>query len=258
MPLTVICPACHARFQVSEKFAGKEGPCPKCKGKIKIPKLEEQVTIHAPTHSEAGAKDAKGRSVLKPISRTETKLSPVAITSIVAAVIGVLIGAFVLRKVYPDGTVPWYVLALAGTIISPAIVYAGYTFLRDDELEPFRGRELWTRVGICAAIYGALWAIYGFVPGQWRSEMWWLYITPPFFAAGAAACFATLDFEFGTGFLHYTFYAILTVTLALITGVELKTATEPTPYSDPLTIPGRGFGVPPPLPPPPPPAAPRR
>src|SRR6476661_3159539 len=30
MAIAVVCPSCHARFQVQDKFAGKEGPCPKC------------------------------------------------------------------------------------------------------------------------------------------------------------------------------------------------------------------------------------
>src|SRR5690242_13692422 len=59
--IAVVCPSCHARFQVSEKFAGKEGPCPKCKQKITVPALGEEVKIHGPEEYE-GAKDAKGHS----------------------------------------------------------------------------------------------------------------------------------------------------------------------------------------------------
>ena len=57
MPIAVVCSSCKARFQVSEKFAGKQGPCPKCKSIITIPKVEEQVQIHAP---EEAAKVATG------------------------------------------------------------------------------------------------------------------------------------------------------------------------------------------------------
>ena len=32
MPIRVTCTGCHARFDVSEKFAGKEGPVPKMQG----------------------------------------------------------------------------------------------------------------------------------------------------------------------------------------------------------------------------------
>ena len=35
MAIDVTCPSCHTRFQVSDKFAGKSGPCPKCKNTIR-------------------------------------------------------------------------------------------------------------------------------------------------------------------------------------------------------------------------------
>ena len=72
MPIHVICPGCHARFKVGDQHAGKTGACPKCKGPIQIPAAGDEVVIHAP-ELEAGAKDAKGRSVLKPIRRKEAK-----------------------------------------------------------------------------------------------------------------------------------------------------------------------------------------
>src|SRR5437773_10569668 len=84
MAIVVVCPTCHARFQVSEKFAGQKGPCPKCKNPINIPKLEDEVKIHAPEEFGAGGKDAKGRPVLKPIERVEAKVNPV-VTVIVLA-----------------------------------------------------------------------------------------------------------------------------------------------------------------------------
>jgi predicted Zn finger-like uncharacterized protein len=76
MPIQVVCPSCHARFSVSEKFAGKKGPCPKCKTVIQVPEATEEIKIHAPEQSEAGAKGTGGRHVLKPIERKETKVQP--------------------------------------------------------------------------------------------------------------------------------------------------------------------------------------
>src|SRR5215475_11062565 len=72
MAIQVICPGCHTRFKVGDQHAGKTGACPKCKGQIQIPAASDEVVIHAP-ELEAGAKDAKGRNVLKPIKRKETK-----------------------------------------------------------------------------------------------------------------------------------------------------------------------------------------
>ena len=48
MAINVICPGCHTRFKVSDKYAGVEGPCPKCKVKIKIPEKSDEVVIHTP------------------------------------------------------------------------------------------------------------------------------------------------------------------------------------------------------------------
>ena len=80
MPISVVCSGCQARFNVSEKFAGKQGPCPKCKKVITIPDAPaEEVTIHAPEAYAHGGKDSKGRPTLKPIARVKTKLSPVLI-----------------------------------------------------------------------------------------------------------------------------------------------------------------------------------
>ncbi len=46
MPINVICPGCHARFKVGDQFAGKTGPCPKCKTQIPIPALGYEVVFH--------------------------------------------------------------------------------------------------------------------------------------------------------------------------------------------------------------------
>ena len=85
MPISVVCPSCKARFSVSEKFAGKKGPCPKCKTVITVPEaVAEEVKIHEPEQFASGGKDSKGRAVLKPILREETKLQPTVAAGIVA------------------------------------------------------------------------------------------------------------------------------------------------------------------------------
>ena len=196
MPLTVICPGCHSRFQVSEKFAGKQGPCPKCKKVITIPKLEEQVQIHVPEPVATGGKTSTGQPILKPIARTETNLSPVMIASIVGSVVGVLAVAFVLGKSFESGP-PWPVAALGALILSPVLAFAGYTFLRNDDLEPYRGRELLVRAAICGTVYAALWGAYALVPVEFKADMWWLYISPPFLFIGSAGRVRLFRSRFG-------------------------------------------------------------
>src|SRR6185436_17408582 len=87
MPISVVCPGCKKRFSVSEKFAGQKGPCPSCKAVIQIPDKAEEVVIHAP--EEAGPKDSKGKTVLKPILREETRFDPKIAIGIAVAVIAV-------------------------------------------------------------------------------------------------------------------------------------------------------------------------
>src|SRR5437588_12397103 len=95
MAIDVTCPSCYARFQVSDKFAGKSGPCPKCKKTIKVPEKKDEVVIHAP--EVTGPKDSTGVAVLKPISRKEVRLTTTQIIAIVGSIVVVLIVAVVLR-----------------------------------------------------------------------------------------------------------------------------------------------------------------
>jgi len=49
MPISVVCNTCNSGFTVSDKFAGKTGPCPKCKSPVKVP----NPTADAPTDKDA-------------------------------------------------------------------------------------------------------------------------------------------------------------------------------------------------------------
>ena len=84
MPIQVTCPKCFKRFQVSEKFAGKTGPCPNCKSQIKVPEASEEVVIHAP--EDDAPKDRSGQSVLKPLKREETDVTRRGVFLTVASV----------------------------------------------------------------------------------------------------------------------------------------------------------------------------
>ncbi len=224
MPIDVTCPnpKCRTRFRVSEKFAGKEGPCPKCKQSIKVPELTEQVVVHAP--DQFGPKDQKGRAVLKPIGRTDAKMSPAMLVAIMAAVCVALVVALVLRSY--EGQVPLAILAIGAVVLAPPLVVGGYSFLRDDELEPYRGMALWVRVAICSIVYAALWAVFAWVPGlafhlESLELFHLLFIIPPIAALGAIAALATLDLDFGSALIHYGFYVLVTAVLCIIMGISM-------------------------------------
>lgn len=54
MPIQIICTKCQTQFSVSDKFAGKKGPCPKCRQPITVPRAEA-VSTHKPTQERAVA-----------------------------------------------------------------------------------------------------------------------------------------------------------------------------------------------------------
>jgi len=232
MPIAIICPGCHSRFQVSEKFGGKQGPCPKCKTIINIPKASEQVKIAEP-EDYGGAKDTKGRLVLKPIEREETRLSAnagVAIGAVCVVTLGLawMLGHAAARATDPNTgavlslpDVSWVLLGIGAVLLAPPLVLAGYSFLRDAELEPYRGKALWIRAMLCAAVYAVLWGVYAFLKSQGflSGPQAWLFAGPPFFVVGGAAAYATLDLEFGSAVMHYGFYLAVTIVLRLVMGL---------------------------------------
>ncbi|HEX6960747.1 MAG TPA: hypothetical protein VF175_02690, partial [Lacipirellula sp.] len=166
MPIHVICPSCHSRFKVGDQHAGKTGACPKCKGQIQIPAASDEVIIHAP-ELEAGAKDAKGRSVLKPIKRKETKFQLNAALIVGGAVLLTVAIAFLLGNSAEQlaGALT-YILAGGAVLLGPPLAYAGYFFLRDDELEAYKGTELLLRCLACGLVYAALWGVYWYLGYQ--------------------------------------------------------------------------------------------
>lgn len=217
MPISVVCPGCKKRFNVSDKFAGKKGPCPQCKAIITVPEKIEEVVIHAP--EAFGPKDSTGRAVLKPIARKETKVSLLLTAIVVVASLVVLVVAWVFRG---QASLPLLVIGALG--LAPPLVWGGYAFLRDDELEPFRGRELWIRVAACSLAYAALWGIVELITGyglqlEQLDVVHLAFVVPVMLGIGAFAAYASLDFDFGMGALHCSLYLAVTVVLRLILGL---------------------------------------
>lgn len=218
MPIHVICPGCKKRFSVSEKFAGKEGPCPSCKVTIRIPEAAEEVKVHAP--EDFGPKDSQGRAVLKPIFREETKLGPIAIAGIAGTVVVVVVVALVLRLLL-DGKAPdTFLLAIGAIGLAPPLVLGGYSFLRDDELQPHRGASLWIRVAVCSLLYAGLWGAFALAKhflGMETVEVYQMaFIVPLLIGVGGAIGLGSLDLDFLNGAMHYGLYLGVTVLLRLV------------------------------------------
>jgi hypothetical protein len=220
MPIQVVCTGCKSAFQVSDKFAGKKGPCPKCKAIITIPAANEEIVIHAP--EPTGPKDTLGRPVFTPILREEFKLSQIEWIGIAAGCVTVLVVTLAMR--FMAGGPPPILLILGAIGLAPPLGLAGYSFLRDQELQPYRGTELATRVAASSVVYAALWGAFLWLPGRFGIdgppyELWsLLFIVPPLVAVGGFTAYVSYDIEFGTGLLHCGLYLAVTTILSLLAG----------------------------------------
>jgi hypothetical protein len=222
MAINVTCPGCLKRFKVDDKWAGKSGPCPNCKKTIVIPKKEDEVVIHAPEHSEAGAIGAGGRHVLKTYRWKDTKFQPLVFTAVAGAVLVALLIALVIRGAGPPEL---WLKALAAALLGPPLAWAGYTFLRDPEFEGYSGTNVVLRSLVCGLVYAALWGIYTFLGTRFFGadalskglEIWEMVVLiVPIFAGGTLAAYAAFDLDPGSAFFHCTLYFAVTVILRLV------------------------------------------
>lgn len=226
MPISVLCPGCKTRFSVSDQFAGKEGPCPKCKTKIKVPAAPpptQEVKVHAPEEFTSGGKTKTGAPSVKPISRQEVRLRPVPLAIGIGGTLAAFAAAYFLRA--PLGEQ----LLLRGgllLLISPLIVVAGYSFLRNDELEPYRGFALGLRAAIAGACFVGLWAGYyfgsGYIPPDLATASYsWLYLWPPFILLGGVVAWVAMELDYTSGVLLYVFYLFVTMALGAAAGLDM-------------------------------------
>jgi hypothetical protein len=224
MPINVTCPGCLKRFKVDDKWAGKQGPCPNCKKTIVIPKKEEEVVIHAPEHSEAGAVGAGGRHALKTYKRKDTKFQPLVFTAVLGAVLVAVFVAIVLRSM---GEISMVMTGVGAAVLGPPLAWAGYTFLRDAELEAYTGIPLMLRSLACGLVYALLWGIFMFLGQRFFGdafgkglEIWQMVVlVVPIFAAGTLAAYASFDLDPGSAFFHCALYFAVTVMLRLVAGL---------------------------------------
>lgn len=221
MSIRVTCPSCHTRFNVSEKFAGKEGPCPKCKKTIRVPDASQEVKVH---EREVGPKDSKGRAILKPIARQETKVSSVQMTIIIAGIVSFLVLALVMRLMILPEEFPQWLLMLSALVIAPAAAYAAYTFLRNQELGTIPRDELIKRVAVCSVIYALLWfamplAKFAF-NDQYEMGSWMIALGAMLGIGGVTGMFS-MDFDYLFGLLHYGLYLVICLVGRVIAGVGI-------------------------------------
>ena len=222
MAISVVCPSCQARFNVSDKFAGQTGHCPKCKNPIKIPKASGDVTIHEPTKPAASSQ--AGHMPTVPIVFKEESVSRITITLLFAGSVLLLLAAYVAGKIFDAKSgeieIPFLLQAATAVLVAIPCAKVGYTVMRDKELEPYQGRQLVLRVLVCSVIYASLWFVRGMI-GIENPEIWqWLFLAPVFLFAGGFTAVVTFDLDWGVAVSHYTLYVILIALVRYISGLQ--------------------------------------
>ena len=220
MPIPVICPGCNARFTVSDQFAGRTGPCPKCKQPITIPAaVVKTVTIHEPEAPTAGSATGS-RPPLAPIKRVDKPVTAVALAATAAGAVTTMLLAWLVGATFAPGKPPDWLLAVGGFLVAIPSAALGYAGVRDRELEPYRGRALLVRSLICAAVYAGLWCAKGILPAEQTAEMWqWVYLGPLLFVPGVIAAMATFDLDQGRAVAHASLYAMFASMLRWLAGL---------------------------------------
>ena len=222
MSIIIVCKNCLQRFKVSDKFAGKKGPCPKCKTILQVPRKDEEVKVHSAEETGLGPRGKSGELVLEPIARETTQIGKVAWGLIGIAVLGSVVGAFLLRGLASSET-RQFIAALGVVALAPPMVLGGYWFLKNDDLEPYRGWGLWIRTTICCLVYVLCWVVYGYlVPEEWKDELWkWAFLGPLFGFVGATTAFACYDLDLGSGFFLFALYIGATALLGMFMGLPV-------------------------------------
>lgn len=271
MPIQVTCPGCKTLLKVSEKFAGKQGPCPKCKALISIPKLtpeqaaaaaappkpQAEVKIHGPETPAQPGKTSTGAKSIKPLTRTDARLTPKLLIVTLIAVVGIFAAAkfggnFVrgpaaLSQVEAGDAervaerrsqlvVPYLFRVLGLLLVGWPIVLAGYAVLRDDELDPYRGRALLTRTASCLAVYLLVWAGYVWIPDDMKREaIAWVFFAPLMIIPATVAAYFAYELDPVGSAIHACFFLLVTLALGWTAGLDM-------PWTDPNGSPIVPFG----------------
>lgn len=226
MAIIVTCPGCRKSFSVKDEFGGRTGPCPKCKTPIKIPAASAQVKVHGGDAFSDGGQSASGELVLKPIRRREVKFDPVTAVIIGAGALVVFIVAYALGSVWSGS---FAAAAVGVLLITPPLVYAPYSFLRNtEEIEGFSKKEILVRVAVGSVIYALFWGAFLYlsriVIPAFGGEAWgWLILALPFCVVGPLLASALFNLEWGDGVVHFVFYITILLALCYTSGADFVT-----------------------------------
>lgn len=225
MSITVTCPGCHKKFVVSEKFAGKSGPCKYCKTVIHIPKdvpAPEKVVIHGGESFSSGGKNSQGKLVLKPLERSEKKFNRVRAIIITVGILVVLLATFFMRSLLSEY---WFVAAAGLCIITPLIVGGLYPLVKKDEmLESINGFDFYWRTGVISLVYIGMWGALSYL--KWigvltpqSQAVSWAICVIPLIAFGIFMCMCFYELEWGNAAFHTLAFVFVTLFLRYLAGI---------------------------------------
>ena len=240
MAITVICPSCRASFRVDDKYAGRQGPCPKCKATITIPKVEK-VVIHDETVTSTTAAAAQGTPqtkapthAIRPIARTEVQFKALPAVLIVLAVLAAFGAAYMFRGLIGRSELIRVIGIFAVGL--PASI-GMYSILRNDELEPYRGQALWWRASVCSLVFTLLWVGFHFIPPDFISDAYVLIAFVQMIVIGGATAMVLFDLEFSSGAFNYLIFFATTILLGYVAGLPWPWTPPPDPDFVPPLIP---------------------
>ena len=155
MSIDVICSGCLKRFQVSDEFGGRSGPCPGCKTIIAIPKLEDQVVIEEPEHKagSAGAHTKIDGITRRPGFFQRFEIIMLCSLFMAAAIVAVLANVLQGDSIATLTPTTATLFALGLILLSLASSLLGYGVLKNPEIEAFDRHKTILRAAITAAIY---------------------------------------------------------------------------------------------------------
>ena len=161
MSIHVICPGCMTQFEVSDRFAGKKGPCPKCGHIIEIPKVN--VTIVSPDELVVGGKKVQNPDLIRPIEQKSYSFTASAVIVNLTVLTAVLAVALIFHFVHAPFLAVPVGIALVLAVAYPLMKYGYMTFRDPNDLEIFLGGQLGKKSILGAAVLLALWLVYELV-----------------------------------------------------------------------------------------------
>lgn len=226
MAITVTCPGCHKKFVVSEKFAGKSGPCKYCKTIIHIPKevpAAEKVVIHGGDSFSSGGKNAEGKLVLKPLERGVKKFNSVRALLVTIGILGALLATFIVGKTINLNEN--FLIASAGLcVVTPMIVGGLYPLVKKDEmLESIHGFDFYWRTGVISIVYAGMWGILSYLMYTRtltpQAPTMWAICSIALTLFGIFMCMCFYELEWGNAAFHTLAFICVTLLLRYLAGI---------------------------------------